>query len=171
MVVLVFSNVVLRYGFNSSIPMSEEVSRWLFVWMTFLGSIVAMQKKEHLGIDMIVERLPVLGQKIVLAVGHLLMLGVLWLLFSGGLEQVRLNVDVGAPATGAPVAILYASAVVFSTCAAAILVLNLSRLLAGRLDQTDLVMVRGSEETFDPEVVDDLKTGHENDAAPAGEKS
>ncbi|WP_157272002.1 TRAP transporter small permease, partial [Azohydromonas aeria] len=36
MVVLVFGNVVLRYAFNSGITVSEEVSRWLFVWLTFL---------------------------------------------------------------------------------------------------------------------------------------
>ena len=41
MVVLVFGNVVLRYGFNSGIVVSEEVSRWLLVWLTFLGAIVA----------------------------------------------------------------------------------------------------------------------------------
>ncbi len=41
MVVLVFGNVVLRYAFNSGITVSEEVSRWLFVWLTFLGAIVA----------------------------------------------------------------------------------------------------------------------------------
>ena len=39
MVVLVFGNVVLRYAFNSGITVSEEVSRWLFVWVTFLGAI------------------------------------------------------------------------------------------------------------------------------------
>ena len=42
MVILVFGNVVMRYGFNSGITMSEELSRWLFVWLTFLGAIVAM---------------------------------------------------------------------------------------------------------------------------------
>ncbi len=44
MAVLVFGNVVLRYGFNSGITASEELSRWLFVWMTFLGAIVAMRR-------------------------------------------------------------------------------------------------------------------------------
>jgi TRAP-type transport system small permease protein len=34
MVVLVFGNVVLRYGFNSGFTLSEELSRWLFVSMT-----------------------------------------------------------------------------------------------------------------------------------------
>ena len=45
MVVLVFGNVVLRYGFNSGITISEELSRWLLVWLTFLGAIVAV--REH----------------------------------------------------------------------------------------------------------------------------
>lgn len=40
MVVLVFGNVVLRYAFNSGITVSEELSRWLFVWL-FVGAIVA----------------------------------------------------------------------------------------------------------------------------------
>jgi TRAP-type C4-dicarboxylate transport system permease small subunit len=49
MVVLVFDNVVLRYGFNLGITVSEEISRWLFVWLTFLGAIVAMREHGHLG--------------------------------------------------------------------------------------------------------------------------
>lgn len=36
MVALVFGNVVLRYVFNSGIAVSEELSRWLLVWLTFL---------------------------------------------------------------------------------------------------------------------------------------
>ena len=33
MAILVFGNVVLRYGFNSGIVFSEEVSRFLFMWL------------------------------------------------------------------------------------------------------------------------------------------
>jgi TRAP-type C4-dicarboxylate transport system permease small subunit len=51
MVVMVFGNVVLRYGFNSGITVSEELSRWLFVWMTFLGAVVAVRNHAHLGTD------------------------------------------------------------------------------------------------------------------------
>ena len=57
MVVLVFGNVVLRYAFDSGITVSEEMSRWLFVWMTFLGAIVAIKEHAHLGTDMLVSRL------------------------------------------------------------------------------------------------------------------
>src|SRR5438067_12977510 len=90
MVVLVFGNVVLRYGFNSGITVSEELSRWLFVWMTFLGAIVALKEHGHLGSDMLVSRLPTLGKKICLVVGQLLMLYVTWLIFKGSLDQARI---------------------------------------------------------------------------------
>jgi len=61
MVVLVFTNVVMRYLFNSGIPTSEELSRWLLVWLTFLGAIVALRQHAHLGVDTLVRALPPLG--------------------------------------------------------------------------------------------------------------
>ena len=64
MVVLVFGNVVLRYACNSGIAVGEEVSRWLFVWLCFLGAVVAMKEGGHLGTDMLVSRLPVAGRAI-----------------------------------------------------------------------------------------------------------
>lgn len=146
MVVLVFGNVVLRYGFNSGITVSEEVSRWLFVWLTFLGAIVAMREHGHLGSDMLVSRLPVIGKKICLVVGHLLMLYIAWLLFSGALAQARINLDVQAPVTGAPMAILYCSGLVFAVAAALFIVYELWLLLTGKLSEKDLVMVKESEE-------------------------
>ena len=57
MVVMVFGNVVLRYAFNSGITVSEELARWAFVWMIFLGAIVAIRESGHLGTDMLVGRL------------------------------------------------------------------------------------------------------------------
>ena len=68
MVVMVFGNVVLRYGFNSGITVSEELSRWAFVWMTFLGAIIAIKDNGHLGTDMLVGRLGPTGKKVCLAV-------------------------------------------------------------------------------------------------------
>lgn len=146
MVVLVFGNVVLRYGFNSGITVSEEVSRWLFVWLTFLGAIVAMREHGHLGSDMLVSRLPVIGKKICLVVGHLLMLYIAWLLFSGALAQARINLDVQAPVTGAPMAILYCSGLVFAVAAALFIIYELWLLFSGKLSEKDLVMVKESEE-------------------------
>ena len=146
MVVLVFGNVVLRYVFNSGITVSEEISRSLFVWMTFLGAIVALKEHGHLGTDMLVGRLGNRGKKLCLVTGQLLMLYATWLLFSGALAQARINADVHAPVTGASMAIFYASGVVFAVSAALLLVRELWRTLSGQMRDEDLVMVQESED-------------------------
>jgi len=146
MVILVFGNVVMRYGFNSGITVSEEVSRWMFVWLTFLGAIIALKEHGHLGSDMLVSKLPAVGKKVCLVLGHLLMLFITWLMFSGSLQQARINLDVSAPATGAPVAIIYSAGVVFAVSAAVILVRDLWLALSGQLSDAELVMIKESEE-------------------------
>ena len=146
MVILVFGNVVMRYGFNSGITVSEEVSRWMFVWLTFLGAVVALKEHGHLGSDMLVSKLPPAGKKACLVLGHLLMLFICWLMFSGSLQQARINLDVRAPVTGAPVAIIYIAGIVFAVSAAVVLLRDLWLALSGQLSDADLVMVKESEE-------------------------
>ena len=131
MVVLVFGNVVLRYAFNSGITVSEELSRWFFIWLTFLGAVVALREHRHLGTEVLVGRLPPGGQRAVLAVSYLVMLFICWLLFRGALTQTKINWDVSAPSSGASMGIFYASGVVFSVSAAAILLNDLVRMLRG----------------------------------------
>ena len=89
MVVMVFGNVVLRYAFNSGITFSEELARWAFVWMTFLGAIVALKDNGHLGTDMLIGRLGTRGKKVCLALAESGMLYCTWLMFSGSLSQVN----------------------------------------------------------------------------------
>lgn len=146
MVVMVFGNVVLRYGFNSGIIVSEEVSRWLFLWVTFLGAIVALKEHAHLGSDFLIARLPPRGKKACLIAGHLLMLYATWLVFSGALAQTRINWTVEAPVTGASMAFVYGTGVVFAVLAAVLLVRDLWRLATGGIPDEELIMTRGSEE-------------------------
>ena len=146
MVVLVFGNVVLRYAINSGITVSEELSRWLFVWMTFLGAIVAVKEHAHLGTDMLVSRLGPQGKRACLVLGQVLMLYATWLLFSGSLAQARINWDVEAPVSGLSVAIFYASGIVFAVSAGLLLARELWRTVSGDLRDDELVMVRESED-------------------------
>jgi TRAP-type C4-dicarboxylate transport system permease small subunit len=165
MVVLVFGNVVLRYALNSGITLSEEMSRWLFVWMTFLGAIVALKEHGHLGTDMLVSRLGPAGKRICLASGQILMLGATWMLFSGSLAQTRINADVAAPVTGASVAVFYASGVVFAVSAALLLLRDLWRTVSGQLSESEMVMVQESE---DLAAVEALHLDHAAPLAPGG---
>src|ERR1700687_2762302 len=97
--VLVFGNVVLRYAFNSGITVSEELSRWVFVWLVFVGAIVALRDHAHLGMDSIVSRLPASGKKACFVLSNLLMLYCAWLFFKGSWDQTIINLDNNAPAT------------------------------------------------------------------------
>ncbi len=54
MVIIVFSNVVARYFLNSSLAWSEEISRFMLIWLAFLGSYLAFVRNEHLGLDLLV---------------------------------------------------------------------------------------------------------------------
>jgi TRAP-type C4-dicarboxylate transport system permease small subunit len=145
MVGLVFGNVVLRYAFNSSISISEEVSRWLFVWITFLGAVIALRERAHLGTDIVVSRLPPIGKKICFVVAHLLMLYICWLVFAGSLEQAQINSTVMAPATQLPMSIIYYAGVVFAVSAGIMLLLDLWLMLSHRLRDDQLVMTKEAE--------------------------
>ena len=94
MVLMVFGNVVLRYGFNSGITFSEELSRWAFVWMIFLGAVIAIKENGHLGTDMLVGRFGRTGKMACLGIAETGMLYCTWLIFSGGLEQLKISLDV-----------------------------------------------------------------------------
>ncbi len=146
MVVLVFGNVVARYALNSGITISEELSRWLFVWLTFMGSIVALREHGHLGTDMLVSRLPPAGRRACLALAQVAMIFVSWLLLSGSWAQMLINWETEAPVTGASVAIFYASGVLMGASGIAILLRDLLRTLFTPLSEQELVMVQESEE-------------------------
>ena len=146
MVLLVFGNVVLRYAFNSGISVSEELSRWLFVWLTFIGAVVEIHERGHLGSDMLVARLGRNGRRLCLLASHLAMLYVTWLLWSGAVAQVGINREVVAPVTGWSMAVFYASGAAFAALGGLLLLHGLWRVLAGRLSDEELVAVRESED-------------------------
>jgi TRAP-type transport system small permease protein len=146
MVVMVFGNVVMRYGFNSGITLSEELSRWLFVWMTFLGAVIALNERGHLGTDSLIVRLPKAGQKFCLGLSLLLMLFVCWLIFKGSLEQTKINWESTSAVMETSMGYFYASGVVFSVLAAPILVLNLLRLVTGQMPDSELIGIRESDD-------------------------
>jgi TRAP-type transport system small permease protein len=147
MVVLVFSNVVLRYVFNSGIATSEELSRWLLVWLTFLGAIVALRNHAHLGVDTLVRVLPPRGRFVCFIVSYVLMLYADWLLTVGSWKQTVLTFGDTAPASGISVGLFfYSSGVVFGVSAAVILAHDAFRVLSGAATEEELITIKESDE-------------------------
>jgi len=54
--------VFLRYAFNSGITISDEMARYCFIWLTYIGAMVAMREGGHLGV-ILIKHLPAAGQK------------------------------------------------------------------------------------------------------------
>jgi len=146
MVVLVFGNVVMRYAFNSGFSVSEELSRWLFVWLTFLGAVVALRDNGHLGTDMLVSRLGPVAKRICMGLALLLMLFCCWLLFKGSYDQTLINWNTTSAVMEVSVSWFYASGMVFAVMGSLIILSELWRLLTGRLADAELMLIQESEE-------------------------
>ena len=113
MAVLVFGNVVLRYAFDSGIAVSEELSRLLFVWLIFLGAILASVQRAHIGFDALVQRLPLAGRKLLVVLTGGLMLWACGMFIVGGWQQTEINLGNSYPVLGISYGWLYGVAIVF----------------------------------------------------------
>ena len=132
MMVMVFGNVLLRYAFDSGITVSEELARFLFVWVTFLGAVIVMGQGGHLGFDLVVRVLPRAGQRLCRIVSNLLMLLCCAIFMSGAWAQVAINLTNNAPVSGVPLGWAYAAALVASLGLGLIVLADLVAALAGR---------------------------------------
>ena len=63
MVIVVFLQVIFRFIIRSSLPWSEEMARYLMVWIVFLGASIGVSKKAHIGVEALVVLLPERMQK------------------------------------------------------------------------------------------------------------
>ncbi|MXN89327.1 TRAP transporter small permease [Pasteurella canis] len=132
---LVFLNVVLRYGFNSSINITEEVSRYLFVWLAFLGAILAFSENRHVNVTMFTARLSEHKQNLLHLLTDSLMLFCCYLLITGSWVQFKLNLTNMAPISGIPTGITYLASFIAGLAIAILLLIrlfsNASRLIKG----------------------------------------
>ena len=139
MVVLVFGNVVLRYVFNSGLVFSEEVSRFIFMWLTLLGALVALHDGAHLGMGSVVERLPLQGRRACRLLSDTIMLGCCLLLGHGTWKQVSLAMSDRSPVTGVPMGLVFSALLLCAAGMTLVLAHSLWRQLTGRLSDEELL--------------------------------
>lgn len=114
MAFLVFLNVVLRYGFNTSLMITEELSRYLFVWVTFLAAVLAFNDNSHVSVSVLIDKLSMNKKKILLICTDGVMLYCCYLIFLGSYEQMQLNMGNYAPISGIPIGINFLAGVIMS---------------------------------------------------------
>lgn len=141
MLVMVFGNVILRLLFNTGIDLSEEIPRFAFVWMTFLGAIVGMRRRAHLGVDLLVQALPVLGRRICWGLSQAVMLVCcVYIVYGTYLEHEIIE---GNASPVAQLSMLWVFGVSYLTGSAIGLIClsNLVRLIAGKVSDDELIDV------------------------------
>lgn len=72
MVVFIFAQVFFRYVLEAPLSWSEELSRYLFVWVAFLGSFIAARRGQHIGVELVIAKVPRNVEKLVRACANLL---------------------------------------------------------------------------------------------------
>lgn len=148
MVLMVFGNVVLRYAFNSGLEVSEELSRYCFIWLTFIGAIVAMRDGSHLGLDSFVNRLGRRGKTICLTISQLLILLCCLMMIWGTWQQHEINATTASPVTGLPMSWVFGMGYVTGGAIALQAIHKLWRIVSGRITDDELVEIKESEETL-----------------------
>ena len=132
MVLLVFLNAVLRYGFRSSIPEAEELSRYFFVWTIFLGVILAFRENKHVSVDLLIKRLGGRSKFVVDLVRDLLMLCAFAIMIVGGISYMNtLGMTTGA-STPIPLSFISVSVPLSGLVMGLIVLRNLIQRLLGK---------------------------------------
>jgi len=141
MLVMVFGNVVLRLFFNTGIDLSEEMPRFAFVWLTFLGAIVGLHKRAHLGVDIVVQALPLLGRKLCWGISQAIMLVCSLYILYGTWLQHEIITGNASPVAQISTLWVYGVSYVTGTAIAVICLANLVRLFLGHVAEDELIDV------------------------------
>lgn len=70
MTVLTFANVVARYVFSASFSFSEEITTYLFVLLSLLGTAIAAKRSEHLGLSIVTDAVGPQKEKLLRIIGY-----------------------------------------------------------------------------------------------------
>ena len=153
MVIMVFGNVLLRYVFNSGITVSDEMSRYCFIWLTYLGAMVAMREGGHLGVDTLVKHLGIRGKKICLFLSEAPMLFCNGLFLLGTWKMHDLQVTNVSPVVGISMIWIFGIGYIVAVVMGVMNIRILWRLLSGSITEAELVQVVEAEGLADAEKV------------------
>ncbi len=149
MALMVFANVVLRYGFNSGLNVSEEMSRYFFVWLTFIGAVVTFREYGHLGVETLVALFGRSGRIICMILSNIIIILCSAIFFWGTWNQLPINASMVAPVTGLSMAWVYGIGFFTGAGCTLIALERLVRLLMGRVTDDEISAFAGENLTLE----------------------
>ena len=76
MVLAIFFQVIMRYVFNNSLPWSEELGKFLFVWLSWFGISIGAKRGEHIKITMLTDKLSYTAAQICNILSEIVVIGI-----------------------------------------------------------------------------------------------
>ena len=143
MVLMVFGNVVLRYGFNTGIVISEEMSRYLFVWLTFIGAVVTFRENAHMGVETLVRQFPRFGRLFCMVASNVVIFFCSAVFFWGTWMQAPINASMTAPVTGLSMIWVYGVGFFTGGAMAIIALIRIVRVLTGYVTDEEIASFAG----------------------------
>lgn len=143
MAVMVFVNVVLRYTANSGLNVSDELSRYFFIWVSFIGAVLTFRDNNHLGIETLVAKFSRNGRIICMILVNLIIMLCAAVFFWGTWKQSGINASMHAPVTGLPMIYVYGVGMFTGGGIFIISIERLWRLLTGRVTDDEIARFAG----------------------------
>jgi TRAP-type C4-dicarboxylate transport system permease small subunit len=114
MVLVMGYQVAMRYIFNNSLPWSEELTRYLFVWSAFLSIGYCIKHHSSIKIDQLLHLMPPVAQKVLLLLSKIISLFFFAyvLRYSFNVVQATINSGQLTPALQIPMYFVHYAAVV-----------------------------------------------------------
>lgn len=109
MVFFTFLQVVGRYVFATAPSWTEELARYISIWVVFLSAAIGFRTSSHLSVDFFVELLPKVPKKIIFLLINTLLIVMLLLFISKGFYMVNFVSKQAAPATRFSMGFVYAA--------------------------------------------------------------
>ena len=107
MISITFLQVVFRYVLSAPLPWSEEAARYCFVWIVFLGAALGLERGVHLGVDLLVNRMPGRLRRLTALVCDLLIAVFAVIMIYASLPVLQLNSLQHSPALGVQMSWIY----------------------------------------------------------------
>lgn len=146
MVVMVFANVVLRYGFNSGLNISEEMARYFFVWLTFIGAVLAFRDHAHVGVETVVRMLGPRGRILCVILTNLIIVVCMAVLVWGTWKQHAINASMTAPVVGLSMIWVYGVTYLTGAAIGLMALIRLVAALVGRVSGAEMARITGEYE-------------------------
>ncbi len=131
MSLLVIINVGMRFLLNSGIVFSEELSRFLFIWVVYIGSIIAVRDDSHIYVDFMRKKLPSKLQFVLKIICEIAMILGCTLFFLGSIDLTEVNITDHSPVAGISLGFVYFAGLAGSFGMIVMLLIRLIRLFLG----------------------------------------